>query len=69
MNLSAFTWYDLVGVLPGAPAEQIRREYDSKASLLKPAGLLSGAPSQPWLGGCWFRRRDPGRGGVGVDAA
>jgi hypothetical protein len=45
MNLSAFTWYDIVGVLPGAPAEQIRREYDDKASLLKPA-LLSGAPSK-----------------------
>ena len=45
MNLSAFTWYDLVGVLPGASADQIRREYDSKAGLLKPA-LLSGAPSK-----------------------
>jgi hypothetical protein len=33
MNLSAFTWYDLVGVLPGAPAEQIRREYDSVLSV------------------------------------
>jgi hypothetical protein len=38
------TWYDVLGVLPSAPAERIQREYDAKTSLLRPE-LLSGAPS------------------------
>jgi hypothetical protein len=38
------TWYDVLGVLPGAEATKIRREYDAKTSLLRPE-LISGAPS------------------------
>jgi hypothetical protein len=38
------TWYEILGVLPGASAEKIRREYDAKRSLLRPE-LISGAPS------------------------
>ena len=38
------TWYDVLGVLPGAEAAKIRREYDAKTSLLRPE-LISGAPS------------------------
>src|SRR5215813_10132839 len=38
------TWYDVLGALPGASAEEIRREYDSKASLLRPE-LIAGSPS------------------------
>lgn len=38
------TWYDVLGVLPGASAEQVRRQYDSKTSLLRPE-LVAGAPS------------------------
>jgi hypothetical protein len=38
------TWYDILGVLPSVPARKIRREYDAKASLLRPE-LISGAPS------------------------
>src|SRR6516225_5069993 len=38
------TWYDVLGVLPGAAADKIKREYDAKASLLRPE-LISGAPS------------------------
>ena len=38
------TWYDVLGVLPGAEATKIRREYDVKTSLLRPE-LISGAPS------------------------
>ena len=38
------TWYDILGVLPGASAEKIKREYDAKRSLLRPE-LISGAPS------------------------
>ena len=38
------TWYDILDVLPGAEPAKIRREYDAKASLLRPE-LISGAPS------------------------
>ncbi len=38
------TWYEILGVLPGAPAEKIKREYDARRSLLRPE-LISGAPS------------------------
>ena len=38
------TWYDVLGVLPGATAERIQSEYDAKARLLRPE-LLAGAPS------------------------
>ena len=38
------TWYDVLGVLPGAEVSKIRREYDAKTSLLRPE-LISGAPS------------------------
>jgi curved DNA-binding protein CbpA len=37
------TWYDLLGALPDASAEDIQRAYDAKARLLRPE-LLSGAP-------------------------
>jgi hypothetical protein len=36
------TWYDVLGVLPGAEARRIKREYDAKAALLRPE-LISGA--------------------------
>jgi len=38
------TWYDVLGVLPGADETKIRREYDAKTSLLRPE-FVSGAPS------------------------
>lgn len=38
------TWYDILGVLPGASTGSIQREYDAKASLLRPE-LISGASS------------------------
>jgi PASTA domain len=38
------TWYDVLGVLPGASAEQVKHQHDAKASLLRPE-LLRGAPS------------------------
>jgi hypothetical protein len=38
------TWYDVLGVLPGASAEQVQRQHDSKVSLLRPE-FLAGAPS------------------------
>jgi len=39
-----FSWYDVLGVLPGASAEKIQRTYDAKMRLLRPE-LISGAPS------------------------
>jgi hypothetical protein len=39
------TWYDILGVLPGASPGTIRREYDAKTSLLRP-DLISGASSK-----------------------
>jgi hypothetical protein len=41
---AGITWYDVLGVLPGASAEQVERQLDAKAALLRPE-LLSGAPS------------------------
>jgi len=41
---TGITWYEILGVLPGASAEKIEREYDAKRSLLRPE-LISGAPS------------------------
>jgi curved DNA-binding protein CbpA len=39
------TWYDLLGALPDASAEDIQQAYNAKAGLLRPE-LLSGAPSK-----------------------
>ncbi len=38
------TWYDVLGVLPGAAADKIKREYDAKAALLRP-DMIAAAPS------------------------
>ena len=38
------TWYDVLGVLPGATAKQVQDKYDAKVSLLRPE-LIAGAPS------------------------
>ena len=37
------TWYDVLGVMPGAETRKIQRKYEDKASLLRPE-LISGAP-------------------------
>src|SRR5579862_6522106 len=36
------TWYDVLGVLPGAEVHKIKRKYEEKAGLLRPE-LVSGA--------------------------
>jgi hypothetical protein len=41
----AFSWYDVLGVLPGASAGKIQRTYDAKMRLLRPE-MISGAPSR-----------------------
>jgi len=38
------TWYDILGVLPDASADEIQREYEAKRSLLRPE-MISGASS------------------------
>jgi hypothetical protein len=38
------TWYDVLGVLPGATVEQVQYQHDAKARLLRPE-LVAGAPS------------------------
>lgn len=44
MGSSGVTWYDVLGLLPGATVEQVQRQYDSKARLLRPE-LVAGASS------------------------
>jgi hypothetical protein len=39
------TYYDILGVLPGASAEDVQREYDAKMAVLAP-GMIAGAPSK-----------------------
>jgi curved DNA-binding protein CbpA len=41
---NGITWYDVLGLLPGASTEQVKSRYDAKASLLR-AEHLAGAPS------------------------
>jgi len=43
-NGPGITWYDVLGILPGASVDQVQRQHESKVSLLRPQ-LLSGAPS------------------------
>jgi curved DNA-binding protein CbpA len=63
------TWYDVLGLLPGATADQVQRAYEAKARLLRPE-FLSGAPSpvvaaasraQEILGAARYELTDPGR--------
>jgi len=65
--VSGITWYDILGVLPSVSVTKIQREYDAKASLLRPE-LISGAPStvvkaasraQGILDAAWRVLRDP----------
>lgn len=44
MSLAGITWYEILGVLPSASADRLRREYDARRSVLRPE-LISGAPS------------------------
>ena len=43
-KLPGITWYDVLGVLPGATAEQVKQQHDAKTRLLRPE-LIAGAPS------------------------
>ena len=42
---SVITWYDVLGVLPDAPPDDIRKAWQARTSALQP-GTLSGAPSE-----------------------
>jgi hypothetical protein len=61
------TWYEVLGVLPGAAAEKIRRRYEERAALLG-GEMIAGAPSnvlvavrraQEFLDGAWEVLGDP----------
>src|SRR5580692_2199602 len=41
--MSGITWYDVLGVLPDAPPEDIREAWQAKWAVLQPA-TLAGAP-------------------------
>jgi curved DNA-binding protein CbpA len=43
-NEPGITWYDVLGVLPGATAERVQHQHDAKVRLLRPE-LVAGAPS------------------------
>ena len=38
------TWYEVLGVLPGAEPHRIKREYEARSGLLRPE-MIAGAPS------------------------
>jgi hypothetical protein len=40
----AITWYEVLGVLPSAEPDKIRRKYDERTNLLR-AEMIAGAPS------------------------
>ncbi len=61
------TWYEVLGVLPGAAADRIRRRYEERVALLR-GEMISGAPSnvlvsvrraQEFLDGAWEVLGDP----------
>jgi len=61
------TWYEVLGVLPGAAADWIRRSYEERVALLR-GEMISGAPSnvlvsvrraQEFLDGAWEVLGDP----------
>jgi curved DNA-binding protein CbpA len=63
------TWYEVLGVLPGADPRKIRREYEARSGLLRPE-VIAGAPSgvltavtraQGLLDGAWRVLSDPDR--------
>jgi hypothetical protein len=44
MEYEGVTWYEVLGVLPGADTRRIRREYEARSALLRP-DMIAGAPS------------------------
>ena len=54
------TWYDILDVAPGAPADAVQRAFAAKASVLRPE-LISGAPSKV--------ASAAGRAGAAIEAA
>ena len=42
--MSAITWYDVLGVLPDAPPEDIRAAWQARKAVLQPAALAGASP-------------------------
>ena len=62
------TWYEVLGVLPGAEPHRLKREYEARSGLLRPE-MIAGAPSnvltavtraQDRLDSAWQVLSDPG---------
>ena len=62
------TWYEVLGVLPGAETHRLKREYEARSGLLRPE-MTAGAPSnvltavnraQDRLDSAWQVLSDPG---------
>ena len=62
------TWYEVLGVLPGAETHRLKREYETRSGLLRPE-MIAGAPStvltavtraQDQLDSAWQVLSDPG---------
>ncbi|MGD0242249.1 MAG: hypothetical protein ABSB59_18240 [Streptosporangiaceae bacterium] len=73
----AITWYEVLGVLPGAKPDKIRQKYDDRTGLLR-GEMLAGAPShvlamvtrgQNFLDTAWAILGDPGSRGRYDEAA
>ena len=66
---SGITFYEVIGVLPGAEPHRIKRDYEARSGLLRP-DMIAGAPSnvltavtraQGLLGEAWRVLSDPER--------
>ena len=42
---SGITWYDILGVMPGAEARKIKQKYEEKAALLRPELIAGASPN------------------------
>ena len=50
------TWYEVLGVLPGAEPRKVRREYEARSGLLRPE-MIAGAPSNVLTAVTWAQDR------------
>ena len=50
--MSGITWYDVLGVLPDAPPEDIRAAWQARKAALQPAAQRAQAPAE--LTGCFI---------------
>src|SRR6202043_1844204 len=66
--MSGITWYDVLGVLPDAPPEDIRAAWQARKAALQPAAL-AGAPREVLSAAGGARQVGDEAGGVLADPA